>query len=144
MISLPAAKVLFFIALTLGPSDPQKIFVTSNSENYSWNHTSKGWVLDAQGFPSSDWTREPDRTDMIMTDNQVVDGPIKSIAKHDWNHDSIMILENGDRVEKCKDYGFYIINAGGANQKVYTIFYNSCHSAKATQIDLSSTDETKP
>jgi len=127
MISLPTAKVLFFIALTLGPSDPQKIFVTSNSENYVWTHSANGWTFDAQGFPSSDWTREPDRTDIVVAnDSEGITGPITSITKHKWDHDSVVILDNGDRIEKDHDTGFYIINAGGPNQKVYTILYNDC------------------
>ena len=125
MISLHAAKVLLFIALTLGPSNPQKIAVTANSENYLWLRTSSGWSFQAQGFPASDFTREPDYSE-TMTPPAVDDlkGPIKTIAKHDWSHDTVMVLDNGDRVEKHKHTAFYIINAGGANEKDYTIRYD--------------------
>ena len=122
MISLPVAKTLFFIALTLNPSTPQKILVTSNSETYIWTHTVKGWSLEARGFPASDFSREPNQTEMVTPpSSNDVESPLKDIAHHDWNHDSVMIFENGDRVEKYKDAEFLIVNAGGANQKTYTI-----------------------
>jgi hypothetical protein len=117
--------MLLFIALTLGPSAPQKIAVTSNSENYVWTHTTAGWNFYAQGFPASDFTREPSKSS-VMTPETAKDfkAPIKTIVKHDWSHDSVMVLDNGDRVEKRHNTGFYIINAGGANEKVYTIRYD--------------------
>jgi len=125
MISLPAAKVLFFIALTLGPSNPHKILVTSNSETYVWSHSKEGWMFDAKGFPASDFTRESDQCFAVSpTSSDDIKDSLKIIAKHDWSHDSVMIFENGDRVEKNDDTGFYIVNAGGANQKVYTILYD--------------------
>ena len=124
MATLPAAKTLLFIALTLNPS-PQKIFVTSNSETYIWTHTVKGWSFEARGFPASDFSREPDRTEMMTPPtSHDLHGPLKGVAQHDWSHDSVMIFENGDRVEKDKDTGFLIVNAGGSNQKTYTILYD--------------------
>ena len=126
MISLPAAKALLFIALTLNPGHPQKVFVTSNSETYVWNHTTKGWSFEARGFPASDFTREPDYNSEVVSAPKSDDVPdmLKDITKHDWNHNTVMIFENGDRVEKYKDTGFWIVNAGGANQKTYTILYD--------------------
>jgi len=125
MISLPAAKTVFFIALALAPSNPQKIHVTSNSENYVFTHTDHGWVCDALGFPSSDWTREGDQVLEASNDPRDVPAPLQiAVSQHKWDHDSVVILENGDRIEKNEDYGLYIVNAGGANQKVYTILYN--------------------
>jgi hypothetical protein len=126
MISLPAAKTLFFIALTLNANNPQKIFVTSNSETYIWVHTTKGWSFEARGFPASDFTREPDYTEDTMTPPTTDDikGPLKAISHHNWNRDTVMIFDNGERVEKDKDAGFLIVNAGGANQKTYTILYD--------------------
>ena len=122
MISIPAAKTLFFIALTLN-ANPQKILVTSNSETYIWTHSTKGWSFVARGFPASDFTREPDYEEQTVTPPTTDDikGPIKAISQHDWNHDTVMIFENGERVEKDKGTGFLIVNAGGANQKTYTI-----------------------
>lgn len=127
MISIPAAKLLLFVALTIGPSNPQKIAVTSNSENYYWVHEKTGWAFRAQGFPSSDFTREPERTISPMEPRKSDDlkGPEKDITHHDWSHDTVMVFDNGDRVEKYKETGFYIVNAGGANQKVYTIRYDN-------------------
>jgi hypothetical protein len=123
MISIPAAKTLFFIALTLNPSHPQKIFVTSNSETYIWTHTVKGWSFEARGFPASDFSREPNQSEEVVTPPMADDleGPLKNVRHHDWSHDSVMIFDNGDRVEKYKDAEFLILNAGGANQKTYTI-----------------------
>jgi hypothetical protein len=125
MISLPAAKTLLFIALTLNAHDPQKILVTSNSETYIWTHTVKGWTFEGRGFPASDFTREPDYSEM-MTPPTVDDikGPLKDITHHNWNHDTVMVFENGERVEKDKGTGFLIVNAGGANEKTYTILYD--------------------
>ena len=34
-----------------------------------------------------------------------------------------MVFDNGDRVEKHGDHAFYIINAGAANEKVFTILF---------------------
>jgi hypothetical protein len=38
-----------------------------------------------------------------------------------------MVFDNGNRVEKRGDHAFYIINAGGANEKVFTIFFPTCN-----------------
>jgi hypothetical protein len=126
MISLPAAKTLFFIALALNPGHPQKVLATSNSETYIWSHTAKGWSFEARGFPASDFTRESDQhMDAVpVPSSSDVEGPIKNVGRHDWDHNSVMIFENGDRVEKYKGTGFWIVNAGGANQKIYTILYD--------------------
>ena len=36
-----------------------------------------------------------------------------------------MVFDNGDRVEKRGDHAFYIINAGGENEKVFTILFSN-------------------
>ena len=43
-----------------------------------------------------------------------------------WKDNSAMVFDNGDRVEKRGDHAFYIINAGGANEKIFTILFPVC------------------
>jgi hypothetical protein len=125
MIVLPTAKALLFIALTLGPQNAPMIYATSNSESYVWMPTETGWVLDAKGFPSSDFTRDPSRQ-AVFTGKEpgdAVPAYLRVISKYDWKHDTQAVFDNGDRVEKHGDHAFYIINAGGANEKVFTILF---------------------
>ncbi|MCE0522847.1 MAG: hypothetical protein LV480_08040 [Methylacidiphilales bacterium] len=123
---LPTAKILLYIALTVGPQNPPLIYATSQSEGYVWTSSQSGWTLLAKGFPSSDFTRDPARG-MTFSGGAPVDSVpayLRAISRHDWSHNSAMVFDNGDRVEKHGDHAFYIINAGGANQKVFTILFS--------------------
>ena len=124
MITATTAKILLFIALTLRPSDPSAIFCTSNNENYTWTPQSCGWHLDAPGAPASNYF--PSKTAMFSGSPHKSDVPsyVREIASHDWSHDSIVVLSNGDRVEKKGDHAYYIVNAGAPNEKDFTIFYD--------------------
>ena len=125
MLVLPTAKILLFIALNLGPQNPPEIYATSNCESYVWTPTTQGWTLLAKGFPSSDFTRDPNQKVSFTgspTQNSVPDY-LSVISKYHWRDNSAVVFDNGDRVEKHGDHAFYIINAGGANEKVFTIFY---------------------
>ncbi len=125
MIVLPTAKVLLFIALNLGPSNPPVVYATSNSESYVWSPTPTGWVVEAKGFPASDFTRDP-RREVNFTGqpgSDYVPAYLRAISRHNWSHNSTVVFDNGDRVEKHGDHAFYIINAGGANEKVFTIMF---------------------
>ena len=122
---LPTAKILLFIALNLGPHNAPVIYATSNSESYVWTSTEIGWSVEAKGFPASDFTRDPAQSADFAGNQPRESVPpyLRAISKHDWNHDSAMVFDNGDRVEKHGDHAFYIINAGGANEKVFTILF---------------------
>ena len=125
MITATTAKVLLFIALTLGPANPTTVFCTSHNESYTWTPQPYGWNLTALGFPASDFSRDPAKTAMFSGSPHKGDVPpyIREIADHNWNHDSVVVLSNGDRVEKKGDHAFYIINAGGPNEKIFTILF---------------------
>ncbi len=124
---LPTAKVLLFIALNLGPQNAPMIYATSNSESYVWTPTEKGdgWNVVAKGFPSSDCTRDPDKTASFSGNPTVNNVPpyLRVITHRKWRNNSMMVFDNGDRIEKHGDHAFYIINAGGANEKIFTILY---------------------
>ncbi len=133
MLVLPTAKVLLYIALQLGPSHPQTIYATSDSESYVWTFNQSGkdasWTVEGMGFPSSDFTRDPAQTasfsgDAPPTDN--VPAYIRSISRYSWTHNSAIVFDNGDRIEKYGDHAFLILNAGGSNQKIFTIVYPTC------------------
>jgi hypothetical protein len=131
MLVLPTAKVLLFIALNLGPQNPPEVYATSKSENYLWKQTPAGWTLEAKGFPASDCTRDPD---MYVTfsgnpSTESVPPYLSPVARYTWRNNNTMVFDNGDRVEKHGDHAFYIINAGGPNEKVFTILFP--HESKA-------------
>ncbi len=130
MIALPTAKILLFIALTVGPHNPPMIFATSNSDNYVWGPTSIGWTLVAKGFPASDFTRDPSRAyDFTGSPRNSVPSYLRVISRYDWSRNSTLVFDNGDRVEKRGDHAFYIVNAGGPNEKIFTILFpGSCKS----------------
>jgi len=125
MIALPTAKILLFIALNVGPHHPATVFATSLSENYVCTATQSGWAVEELGFPASDFTRNPSSN--IAFDG--TPGPssvpkfLRAVAHHNWSHNSAMVFDNGDRVEKNGDHAFYIINAGAANEKIFTILF---------------------
>jgi len=128
MIVLPTAKILLFIALNLGPQNAPVIYATSNSESYVYTPVQNGWEVEGKGFPASDFTRDPSRS-RTLTDNPTsksVPAYLRVIAAHQWKHNSAMVFDNGNRVEKHGDHAFYIINAGGANEKVFTILFPDC------------------
>ena len=127
MITATTAKILLFIALTLGPANPTAVFVTSHNESYDWTSQPYGWRLDALGFPASDFSRNPAKTAMFSGSPKKGDVPpvIREIANHDWSHDSLVVLSNGDRVEKRGDHAYYIVNPGSPNEKDFTIFYQT-------------------
>jgi len=126
MLVLPTAKILLFIALNVGPPHAPVIYATSNSESYVWTPTETGWEVLAKGFPSSDSTRDPWQTKSFTGNPPYHSIPayLRTISQHNWkHHNSAMVFDNGDRVEKHGDHAFYIINAGGANEKVFTILF---------------------
>ncbi len=131
MLVLPTAKVLLYIALHLGPAHPAMVYATSNSESYTWQTTSvgthAGWALEGKGFPASDFTRDPKQFLSFQGDEPTdsVPAAIREIAKYSWTRDTAYVFDNGDRIEKHGDHAFYILNAGGANEKVYTILFPS-------------------
>jgi len=125
MLALPTAKILLFIALNVGPHQPSTVFATSQSENYVCTPSQSGWTVEELGFPASDFTRNPATSvDLAGTpDAASVPRYLRAVSHHNWSHDSAMVFDNGDRVEKHGDHAFYIINAGGANEKVFTILF---------------------
>jgi hypothetical protein len=133
MLVMPTAKVLLYIALQLGPAHPQEIYATSNSEGYVWTFDCKDrtptWTVTGLGFPSSDFTRDPAVTVSFCgcqppTDN--IPAYIRSISRYSWQHNNAIVFDNGTRIEKHGDHAFLILNAGGANEKVFTIVYPTC------------------
>ena len=126
MLVLPTAKVLLYIALQLGPAHPGLIYATSASESYVWEPTATGgFVLTAKGFPASDLTRDAEQTQTFTSSEpaEAVPVSLRVISNYSWKHDNAYVFDNGDRVEKHGDHAFYIINAGGANEKVFTILF---------------------
>jgi hypothetical protein len=125
MLVLPTAKVLLYIALNLGPQNPPVIYATSNSENYVWRQTQTGWDLEAKGFPASDCTRDPSQSVAFIGTPSDASVPtyLRAVSQHHWHDNNVIVFDNGTRVEKRGDHAFLILNAGGANEKIYTILY---------------------
>ena len=130
MIVLPTAKILLFIALSLGPQNPPMIYATSNSESYVWTPSTVGWNVEAKGFPTSDFTRDPSVSVGYSGNptDRSVPKYLRAVSQYHWVNNSTMVFDNGDRVENHGDHAFYIVNAGGANEKVFTIFWPVCKS----------------
>jgi hypothetical protein len=130
MIVLPTAKILLFIALSLGPQNPPMVYATSNSESYVWTSTPTGWGLEAKGFPTSDFTRDPSQSLTFAggPGRDSVPAYLRAVSRYHWVNNSTMVFDNGDRVEKHGDHAFYIVNAGAENQKVFTILWPVCKS----------------
>jgi hypothetical protein len=133
MLVVPTAQVLLYIALQLGPSHPQTIYATSNSESYVWTYNDSGknvgWQVEGKGFPSSDTTRDPAKSVTYSGSEAPTDAVpayIRSISRYNWTHNNAIVFDNGTRIEKHGDHAFLIINAGGANEKVFTIVYPTC------------------
>src|ERR1700722_15123496 len=127
MITATTAKVLLFIALTLGPANPTAVFCTSHNESYSWTPQPYGWHLNALGFPAPDFSRDPSKTAMFSGSPHKGDVPpnIGETADNDWNHGSVVVLTNCDRVEKKGNQAYDIVNPGSPNEKDFTIFYET-------------------
>jgi hypothetical protein len=125
MLVLPTAKILLYLALHLGPQNPTEIYATSLSENYLWSSSPTGWTVVGKGFPSSDFTRDPSQTLTFAGTPPASSIPsyLRSVSKYHWKNNSIMVFDNGDRVEKHGDHAFYIVNAGSENEKVFTILF---------------------
>jgi hypothetical protein len=133
MLVMPTAKVLLYIALQLGPAHPEQIYATSNSEGYVWTFNDSAskpsWTVTGLGFPASDFTRNPDESVTFAGSEAPVDhvpGYIRSISRYSWRHNNAIVFDNGTRIEKHGDHAFLILNAGGANEKVFTIVYPTC------------------
>jgi len=105
------------------------IYATSNSESYVWTPTKTGWTVKGKGFPASDFTRDPSRSIDLSGDptQDSIPAYLRPVSQHDWNQNSAMVFDNGNRVEKHGDHAFYIINAGGANEKIFTILFPTCN-----------------
>jgi hypothetical protein len=125
MLALPTAKILLFIAMNLGPHQAPVIYATSNSESYVWTSTPTGWAVEGKGFPASDFTRNPSRSLMFKGNppRNSIPPYLRVISRQDWSRNAAMVFDNGDRVEKCGNHAFYIIDAGGSDEKVFTILF---------------------
>jgi hypothetical protein len=125
MLVLPTAKILLFIALNVGPQNPQTIYATSNSESYVWTTTNIGWTVEGKGFPAADFTRDPCKGENFTGSpgSDTVPAYLHAISKYKWHDNSCMVFDNGNRVERRGDHAFFIINAGGPNEKVFTIVF---------------------
>ena len=126
MISLPTAKLLLFVALCLGPKytdSNHTVLITSTPDNCIWTQEPHGWNLAEKHLPTPGWTATGlDVSTSDLNDFGAKNRPlVHAILHHDWSHDSILVLANGDREEKQGTKVFYIVNAGAANEKVYTI-----------------------
>jgi hypothetical protein len=125
MFVTTTAKVLLFIALNVGPHNPPMVYATSSGESYVWTSTATGWTVERKAFPSSDFERNPAK-DMSFSGNLTqgsVPRYLRAISRYRWQEGAAMVFDNGDRIEKRGDHAFYIINAGGSNEKVFTILY---------------------
>jgi hypothetical protein len=119
MTSLTTAKILFFIALNVGPQNAPTVFATSSNDSYVWDQSEGGWTLKAKAAPRCDWStmkfqQAPD------TDQGRI---FRAISNHDWAHNPSLDLDDDSRIEKRGDTVFYIVDPGAANEKVYTIVY---------------------
>lgn len=132
MTTLPTAKILLFIALHVGPHQPSEVFATSLSDSYSYTTTQKGWTVEGLSFPASNGDYNPGFTSTgeATPSSSAVPKHLRAVAQHNWGKDSAMVFLNGDRVERHGDHAFYIQNAGGANEKVYTICFKEAPKKK--------------
>jgi hypothetical protein len=117
MTTLPLAKLLLLIAITLQPQDAHSIFITSNSANYSWMQTPTGWQLKTKGLPTSGWT--------LCAQGEVPGGmpETSDMLDHDWQANDVFDLRDGSQVIKQGRNVFYVVDPGAPNEKVYTILY---------------------
>ena len=126
MISLTTAKLLLIVALYTGPKDvTHSILITSNNDHCVWTQISHGWNLDEKNEATHDWPATGvDYSTQDLNDlTPAARHTARVLAHHDWKHDSVLYLENGDRVEKVGDKVHYTAWPGSSNEKVYTILY---------------------
>jgi hypothetical protein len=118
MISLTTAKTLLFVALALNPGS-HCIFVTSNSENYSFTEEAgRGWHLATKGLPTSNWQPQG------LLENVPPSGHDATVIdRYPWGQSSNLQLSDGNRIEKQGTAGFYIVSPGAPNEKDFTILY---------------------
>jgi len=122
MTSAATAKILLFIALSVGPQNASTmIFATSNSDNYAWMQTRDGWSLKTKGLPADDWEGQSAQSASPPARGH----ELRAIARHHWGEGSSMDLRDGSRIEKQQDAVFYIQSPGAPNQKVFTILYST-------------------
>jgi hypothetical protein len=123
MISVTTAKLLLLVALCLGPKGTLSYMVTANDENCVWTQEAHGWNLVEKGRPTTGWPANG--VDYSTQDLNAVDpenrATVRSIRQHDWSKDSVLFLDNGDRVEKHGTKVFYTARPGAASQQVYII-----------------------
>ena len=120
------AKLLLFVALTLGPKEmTHSIMITSNSVNYTWTQGTGDWTLIENDLPTHNWPAngmDMSKSDLMDIGKENIQS-VRNIAHHDWSRDSVLFLDNGDRVEKRGNKVFYTVRPGEPNQQVYTILY---------------------
>jgi hypothetical protein len=120
------AKLLLFVALTLGPKEmTSSIMITTNSVSYTWVHGPADWYLTENDMPTHNWPAnglDISAGDLVDIGKENIQS-VRNIAHHDWSRDSVLFLDNGDRVEKRGNKVFYTARPGEANQRVYTILY---------------------
>ena len=118
MTSLATAKVLLFIALSVGPRPPEGvIYATNQSENYVFTQDTRGWDLDTLNMPADDWECHGPQAAPSSYDQR----EFRAIARHRWMDGASMDLRDGSRIERQNGVVFYIQNPGAPNQKVFTI-----------------------
>jgi hypothetical protein len=118
MTSLATAKVLLFIALSMAPEGTQKIFATSNSDNYVWMKDDGAWSLKTKVIPVADYTVMGSEQAPQVTDS------METIRRHHRSReDTVLDLKNGNQIEQQGNAVFYIVDPGAPNEKVYTILY---------------------
>jgi hypothetical protein len=91
--------------------------------NAVWRPETQGWNLVQNRPAPSSWPANG--LDVSTADlNSVAHEDritVRQILRHDWSHDSVLYLDNGDRVEKRGEFMFYTVSPGAANQVVYTM-----------------------
>ena len=123
MISLSTAKLFLFIALLLGPKGGDTIEIVNDKSYCVWEQESNNWKLTELGqtSPKSPFTGTT-VTPIYLQKAANKDFQLAhEISSHNWAKDSVLNLPNGDVVEKQGTKIFYTVNAGGANQQIYTI-----------------------
>ncbi len=124
MISLPTAKILLFIALSLGPKDTvHEVWISSKTDNCVWTQKAYGWNLEEKGTPTHSWPAGGVKVPTTEISKLAEESPTNAtaIAHHDWSAEPILFLDNGDRVEKRGTKIFYTSNSGSANEKILLI-----------------------
>jgi hypothetical protein len=126
MISLSTAKLLLFIALLIGPklgNSDHTIEIVNKSSYCVWTQDGSGWALTQLGQPINHWPLNGTNSSLDVQQLHNTDFVLaKEISRHNWNAEyAILNMPNGDIVEKQHNKIFYTINAGAANEQIYTI-----------------------